>query len=108
MQKEDYIRQCRYFKGEEINPFEGTDKSMLWFYEQKWCEFAIEDPAYLDGCVEEYKRFGLTDFSTNDNTPISLKAIFLNRYRHWGGGYDAESDRKGFKEWYQNYYLQSE
>lgn len=40
---------------------------MLWFYELKWCEIAIEDPEYLNGCVEEYKRFELSDFSNNDN-----------------------------------------
>jgi hypothetical protein len=35
--------------------------------------------------------------NNNDNTPISLKAILLNRYQHWGGGYDADADRNGFK-----------
>ena len=105
MKKEDYIKQCKYFKGEEINPLEGTDKSMLWFYEQKWCEFAIEDPAYLDGCVEEYKRYELSDFSNKDNIPISLKALLFNRYQHWGGGYNAESDRIGFIKWYNTNYL---
>lgn len=107
MTKEDYIKQCRYYKGEITNPFEGTNNSMLWFYEQKWCEFAIDNPAYLDECIEEYKYFGLTDFSDNDNVPISLKAIFFNRFLHWGGGYNAESDRKNFKEWYKTYYLKS-
>lgn len=32
------LKSCRYYKGEDQNPFEGKDqnKSMLWFYESVW------------------------------------------------------------------------
>ncbi len=38
MNKNDLIKQCRYYKGEEENPFEGKEqnKGMLWFYDMLW------------------------------------------------------------------------
>ena len=35
MTREDLIKQCRYYKGEDESPWEGVDqdKDALWFYE---------------------------------------------------------------------------
>jgi hypothetical protein len=102
---DECIRQCRYFKGEVENPLENSDKGMIWYYEKRWCEFHDENPTYLDECVQFYQNYGLAQFKEDDGVPISLKAIFFNRFIHWSGGYDTESDKKNFMDWYCQYYL---
>lgn len=100
------IKQCRYYNGEKECPqiIQEKEMSTIWYYEQIWVE--REDLRDEKGFnTEEYIHYGLTDFSPNDGTPISLKALLFNRHTHWCGGYGAESDIKNFKEWYNNSYI---
>lgn len=100
------IKRCRYYKGEEICPFNSSTpdnqiKSMLWFYERCY----VNNPHSYQRDVREYKAYGLEYFSTKDNVPITLKAILLNRYAKscWSFADAIEP----FKQFYKKYYPQS-
>ena len=104
MTREELIRECRYYTGEEKNPFEseGGTKSLLWGYEKVWINASISDKEYLDDCLQRYENEGLGQFNENDNIPITLKALLFNRFCHWNAfGIGVVED---FKEWYNEYY----
>lgn len=102
----EYIRNCRYYHGEENCPEcikllpagEG-----LWFYEKRWVEFNLEGEDFQIW-LDEYNAYGMSDFSTDDGVPISLKAILFNRY--YKGGY-MELGGKHFRQWYLETYLRT-
>ena len=116
--KQFLISHCRYYKGEEKNPFEvaartdaeAQNKAMLWFYEQYWVngnlrsyEAGEPEPTlseYFDDYLYNPK---LRDFEREDGVPMSLKALLFNRYAKYSGGgmADAVDD---FKRWYRKYY----
>ena len=96
---------CRYYKGEEECPAElkETGASNFWNYEKYWVD--SEDLRDEKGYnTKGYIEHGLKDFCSDDGVPITLKALFYNRYSHWVGGYGIEEDVKNFKNWYlENY-----
>ena len=112
MQINNLIDYCRYYKGEEINPFEGKDqnKAMFWFYEKYWVNFKTqaannnEAGKHKENLISEYLtdyiNCGLSNFSFNDNTPVTLKALLFNRYNHF-----SMCDVEGFKAFYLKEYL---
>lgn len=102
MTREELIRQCRYYKGEEANPFgEGGDSAMFWSYEIWWTERMLNgDTDVLAFYLSLYERVGLTDFESNDGVPLSLKAILFNRFEEWAEGTPTE-----FKRWYKERYI---
>lgn len=107
--KERYLSQCRYYKGEQTNPYDipkykGTDKALIWFYESRWFEMVMENANHplLVEYTFDYRTHGLTHFSESDGVPISLKALLLNRYYHYDGY--LPNNPVSFKEWYQKYY----
>lgn len=78
--RDDLIKQCRYYHGEEDNPFDGKDqnKSMLWFYESCWVRDSekieeAEDMGVYSDMIGEYIGVGLLDFQNADGVPLSLK-----------------------------------
>lgn len=87
MEKNDLIKFCRYYKGEDVCPsFEDQNIRMLWGYERSWMmeqlqsirrEFLTDLQSEM---LDDYLREGLSDFSKNDGVPISLKVILFNRY----------------------------
>lgn len=109
MDKKDYLQFCRYYKGEETNPYEGKDmnKATLWFYESAWLhemqeiqqDEKKEKEHTLFTYMDEYVNYGLSDFEMQDDTPASLKALLFNRYSHWNS-----ADIDGFKKWYKSIY----
>lgn len=102
--KEELIKQCRFYKGEEESPFPNTSyKSGLWFYEHWWVEAQTEGEMSFDFYLEDYSFRGLDDFSNDDGVPITLKALLLNRYNHGEGMFTTDE----FKEWYKKWYLLS-
>jgi hypothetical protein len=103
------IQYCRYYNGEEECPasIQESGNEYLWSYEK----FRVKDDDRRDENnlnTREYTRCGLKDFNVDDGVPITLKALLFNRHHHWTGGYDMESDREGFKQWYLEFYLGSE
>lgn len=79
--REDLIRQCRYYKGEEENPFDDSDRGLFGDYERLWVRNVYADHSAFSEAVEEYNIY-LRDFSKDDGVPTSLKAALLNRYGH--------------------------
>jgi hypothetical protein len=100
--REDLIKQCRYYHGEEENPFEGKDqdKALLWFYESCWVQMASEETPN-DSLIEycDYLRVSIPEYLNNDYAPMSYKVLLLDRYCHFGAG------ENGFRELFSKYYI---
>lgn len=101
MEKQDLLQFCKYYKGEEESPYQGTENA-LWGIEKTWVAFSLNAEKgfdYLSKCLNEYLSCGLRDFEQFDDTPVSLKAVLFNRFEQWDEGGD-------FKEFYRKYYTQ--
>lgn len=96
-ERKHLILDCRIYDGSNEPNFPG-------WYEECWVDFHEGDNSYLDSMTKNYIQAGLKDFSSNDGTPISLKALLFNRYMHWVGIYSHEDGYKGFKNWYIEQY----
>lgn len=99
MEKQDLLQFCKYYKGEENSPFQGTE-GVLWGVEKTWVAFSLNTEKgfdYLSKCLNEYLSCGLRDFEQFDDIPVSLKAVLFNRFEQWDEGGD-------FKEFYRKYY----
>ncbi len=100
--RELLIAECKYYKGEDENPFEDIDqnKAMLWFCESAWVGMTEnKDWNTLNTYIGEYKAKGLYNFADEDNRPISLKALLMCKYGLWG------DDVNPFKKFYAEHYL---
>ena len=105
-QANTYLLHCHYYHGEESCPEiikQLPAGEALWFYEKRWVEFNMETED-LNLYVDEYNAYGMSDFSTEDGVPISLKALLFNRF--YRGGY-VEVGGASFRKWYQETYLQA-
>lgn len=103
MEKQDLLQFCKYYKGEEESPYQGT-KNALWGFEKTWVAFSLNPEKgfdYLSNCLNEYLSCGLRDFEKFDDTPITLKAVLFNRFEQWDEGGD-------FKAFYNEYYTQKD
>ena len=80
--REKLMELCRYYKGEKENPYkEEQNKACIWSYERAWLlEFANPQSRLLMSYLRQYTAVGLTSFNTDDNVPITLKALLFNRY----------------------------
>lgn len=105
MDKQQFLKKCRFYKGEPANPYEGTDKALLWFCESKWVEMSLNTAGngLLADYVSEYNTIGLYDFERDDNTPQTLKALLYNRFTHLRCG-DYQNPPE-FKKWYLSSYM---
>lgn len=104
MNKEDYLRFCRFYKGESECPYRDGMKSLLWDYERIWIELSLNKDDALGNMLDDYLRAGLSEFEMQDDTPITMKALLFDRYRHWLGGY-GKIDAEAFKKWYADKYM---
>lgn len=102
MEKDDLIKSCRYYKGEEACPFQEQNKSMLWFYERAWVYDTLNDSKSLSITTDEYKSLGLESFEDLDGIPLSLKASLFNRYAN--SCYSTANEVEPFKQFYKEYY----
>ena len=103
--RQELINQCRYYKGEEENPYKDYTEGLLRDYESSF----VADPLSagtpnnksLFG-VDEYIGCGLKDFQKDDCHHIELKARLFNRYAK--GCYSMLDAVEPFKEFYLKYY----
>ncbi|MCQ2974011.1 MAG: hypothetical protein MJ211_04300 [Bacteroidales bacterium] len=93
MIQETLMKYCRYF-GVPGGPERNTAAS---FYEERWVKIGGEFP------LDEYKKFGLEDFNSEDGVPITLKAMLFNRYHNSNGYYQEIAEM--FKDWYLMFYI---
>ena len=105
--REEYIAQCRYYKGEPIDEKALGNDFLLAYYEQCWVEshYTADGIHNLKCLIKDYKEFGLGHFNPHDGAPIALKALIWSRYMHWGSGYETPET---FKQWWRKYYLKEE
>lgn len=104
-ERQDLLKYCKYYKGEEESPYEGKDqdKNMLWFYEMMWVNSVLKrQEESLKIYISEYIPMGLEHFG-GDETKLSYKALLFNRYAR--GAYSLRDAVDGFKELYTKYYL---
>ena len=96
------LKYCRYYKGEDTNPFEcyADDRRMLWFYERAYANST--ENSMLPEYVGDYVAIGLGAFSEGDGVPVGLKALLFNRYAKTS--YSMLSAKTPFKEFYLHYY----
>lgn len=106
--RKDLILQCRYYNGEAEEPEPSADAPSgfysFWGYEKLWVEWTLnDDPEIKD--FEEWVNFYHLESKDGDKTPLTLKAILLNRFLHWGAYGPPEEEMKQFEEWYTQDYL---
>lgn len=109
--KKELLPFCRYYKGEEENPFKGGNDALFWDYERKWIEFTLEaykngDNSILGTYINEYVSAGLGQFEATDKAPATLKALLFNRYLHFTS-YSIKEGAKPFKKFYNGQYKKS-
>lgn len=102
--REEYIAQCRYYKGDPIDEDALGKDSLLAFYEKCWVDkhYTADGISDLKCLIKDYKQFGLGHFNPNDGVPIAFKALIWSRYMHWGCGHETPQT---FQQWWREYYL---
>lgn len=103
------ILQCRYYNGETEMPRAKNeapaDYGLFWDYEQRWVEWSLEGDSMIRMFEEGIREFHL-ESKDGDKTPLTLKALLLNRYMHWSGDYlSTEELLANFEAWYARDYL---
>lgn len=110
MNEKELLPFCRYYKGENKNPFEGHPDDalpLLWSYERTWVHDTINGcksggNSALASYLDEYLSVGMREFYQTDNTPATLKATLFNRFAK---GYNSMLDAvPDFKAFYKKYY----
>lgn len=101
---EKYIAQCKFYKGEQANPFEKEDnnKAQFWLYEEEWVKMMLNNKARLDDYINHYISI-IGDFDPQNDCPLSLKALIFERYDHWCGGLDEDTGADDFLSFFETY-----
>lgn len=98
MKKDELIKLCKYYKGEDNNPFK-DDKQTAWSIENNWVkEVSGDKPSALlaEYCLTFQRIY--PQWANDKVIPMSLKALLHDRYTHFGGSDD------GFIKWIKKYY----
>lgn len=103
MKKSELIEMCKYYKDENICPYEGSDnnKSTLWNYERAWVYDSLNKTDYTE-IINDYSEVGLLLFNASDNIPTSYKSLLFNRLSK--GSLSMIDSVPYFKEFYNIYY----
>ena len=100
------LSQCRYYNGESEPPRslpEGC--ALMWDYEWHWVQRSLKNDPTMEQFQTMIEEFHLEN-KDGDKTPLTLKALLLNRYLHWCGAYASiEETLKHFEKWYESHYL---
>jgi hypothetical protein len=106
MEKEELIKQCRYYKGEKECPV-GV-KASMWNYEMFWFESIVENKdAFKNEIKEMHLYFAQSPSIERESKELlshiseSLLSVLFNRYMHWLGSAALSS----FCGWVKNEYL---
>lgn len=102
MKREELIKQCRYYKGDRINPFSSDrNKNTLWFYERAWLNEMLSSFDFSD-MINDMSRVGLGEFAASFDMPVTLVALLFNRYAKDSNSM-AET-AQSFREFLPKYY----
>lgn len=100
--KEFYLKQLKYFKGEEENPFKDHDKGLLWFYERVWFLDRSTNKNNLHAeYISDLASAGLLDLPRT--MPVSYQGVLFNSFRKQSMT-TIETDAKEFRKFYLKYY----
>ena len=100
MKKEDLLKFCQYYHGE--NACKSTDKDVLMLFniERMWIDRMTSEESDFEELLDEYVTFDLTEFRETDDVPVTLKALLFNRFSQYNDRIDVDA----FKTWYKKYY----
>ena len=100
------LSQCRYYNGESEPPRslpEGC--ALMWDYEWHWVQRSLKNDPTMEQFQTMIEEFHLEN-KEGDDTPLTMKALLLNRYLHWCGAYaPIEEALRHFEKWYMDHYL---
>lgn len=101
MNNDQLLKSCRYYKGEEQNPFIASDSdyALLWTLEKAWvseAESGKTSVLLIEYC--DNLRHDIPEWANDKVAPFSLKGLLYDRYTHFGGGVD------GFKFFFKKFY----
>lgn len=105
VRKGNLIAQCRYYNGEESNPFENTPFQMIWYYESCWVEQLSESFENAEIYYWHVRQANLEQFAHKHKIPRSLLGLFLNRYEYWHS-YD-KLNVESFINWIVEVYIKN-
>lgn len=100
MKKEDLLKFCRYYHGENICKSTDIDVQTLFNIEKMWVDKMCAENSDFGTLLDEYITFGLTSFCETDDVPVTLKALLFNRFTQYNDRIDVDA----FKAWYKRYY----
>ena len=100
------LSQCRYYNGESEPPRSLPDGcALMWDYEWHWVQRSLKNDPTMEQFQTMIEEFHLEN-KDGDKTPLTLKALLLNRYLHWCGAYaPIEEALRHFEKWYMDHYL---
>lgn len=100
--KNTLLKSCRYYKGEEDSPFNDTDiRYTAWRIERLWVKLFNDDNSdFILNCLTDYNLHGMGDYRKADDTPITLKAVLMNRFFQYSGREVLDN----FKNFYERLY----
>ena len=100
------LSQCRYYNGES-EPLRSLPEgcALMWDYEWHWVQRSLKNEPMMEQFQRMIEEFHLEN-KNGDKTPLTMKALLLNRYLHWCGAYASiEETLKHFEKWYMDHYL---
>ena len=100
------LSQCRYYNGESEPPRSLPEGyALMWDYEWHWVQRSLKNDPTMEQFQTMIEEFHLEN-KDGDKTPLTLKALLLNRYLHWCGAYaPIEEALRHFEKWYECHYL---
>ena len=104
------IQQCRYYKGEEENPYAKEENNPLvqtfdeqmWDYESIWVERRANSYQEGDKWRQRLASEHLDHLPEKYGIPSSVAGLLLSRYMYWSDPYHPS---EGFEEWLKGHYL---
>ena len=102
--RENIIGGCRYYTGEDSNPYEEEDnaRALLWDYERIYVDYMLNDGSEYKGMMQQYySNYIREGIKLKADTPIALNALLYARYCHWS----YIPTQEGFQNWYDSTYL---
>lgn len=100
MKKEDLLKYCRYYHGEDKCKSTDADVQMLFKIERAWVDMMCSIDGDFRRFLDNYIEAGLKDFNVTDDVPVTLKAVLFNRFTQ----YNDRVDVNAFKQWYKKHY----
>lgn len=80
MKRDELLKLCKYYKGEENNPFKpGTTDYLWWNGEEQLCAAVEEDNSYFDTLLDDYKKVqnDCSGVLADKSVPLNIRAIIF-------------------------------